>query len=307
MIDILMATYNGDKYLEEQLDSIFNQSFKDWHLIIADDCSNDRTVSILEKYKLMYPDKVTYYINKLPSGSAKNNFYQLMDKSKSEYVMFADQDDVWLNNKIMLTMELMHKAEDVNGKETPLLVHTDLCVVDQNLNIIDKSIFTMQKMDCKRDKLNNLLVSNIVTGCTMMVNRSLMCLLEEKPQNSVMHDMWLGLVASAFGKIYFVDEATILYRQHGNNSNGVKNFASLKFLMSGLQKTSLIHEGLISQYNQAFDFLKIYKNKLNIKQIRMLAIFSDFPNMNFFEKIIILNRYNLYKTGLVRILTQLLF
>lgn len=307
MIDILMATYNGEKYLEEQLESIVNQSYDDWKLIIGDDCSTDRTVAILTKYQQMYPNKIFFHVNVTPSGSAQNNFFQLIDYVNNDYVMFADQDDIWLKDKIKLTFNMMRKAEFENGNRTPLLVHTDLCVVDQDLSVINNSIFAMQNMDYKRDKLNNLLVSNIVTGCTVMINKALLDLLNVKPQKSVMHDMWLGLVAAAFGKIYFINKATILYRQHGRNTNGVKNFNSVKFLFTNAFNHKCIHENLLKQYNQANEFMKIFISKLSDNQVKMLEDFSCLSNKNLVSKLIIINRYNLYKKGFIRIISQLLW
>lgn len=103
MIDILMATYNGEKYLRPQLDSILRQSNTDWRLIIRDDCSTDNTVQIIREYQQQYPDKFILVQADAPSGSAQNNFFQLIkywqQHGTADYVMFADQDDVWLQKK----------------------------------------------------------------------------------------------------------------------------------------------------------------------------------------------------------------
>ena len=108
MIDILMATYNGETYLREQIDSILRQSNTDWRLIIRDDCSTDSTVRIIQEYQAQYPDKFVLIQADTPSGSAQNNFFQLIrywqQHGGAEYVMFADQDDVWLRNKIQITL-----------------------------------------------------------------------------------------------------------------------------------------------------------------------------------------------------------
>ena len=229
MIDILMATYNGERYIEQQLESIINQSETNWRLLVRDDCSQDKTRQIIQKYQIKYPEKIILVPSTEPSGSAMNNFFQLLDYAENEYIMFADQDDVWKPDKITLTLNEMHKMETQYGKETPLLVHTDLCVVDEKLNTINPSIFTMQAMDYRRDKLNNLLATNIVTGCTMLFNQALLKLLAEKPETAVMHDMWIALVAAAFGKIGFVNKATMLYRQHGMNVNGIKDVRSFNY------------------------------------------------------------------------------
>ncbi len=306
MIDILMATYNGERYLAQQIESILGQSFTEWRLIIRDDCSCDNTLSILKKYQLKYPSKITIIPSQHPSGSAMNNFFKLLEHTNSEYVMFSDQDDVWNNDKIEITLTKMKEMEQQYGKNTPLLVHTDLCVVDDNLNVINPSLFAMQDMDYKRDKLNNLLATNIVTGCTMMMNIALIKLLSEKPRVAVMHDMWIALVAAAFGKIGFVNETTVLYRQHGKNANGAKNVNSFYYMKNKLIHLNCVRDFLILQYKQAKEFLRIYHKLLSQEQFSLLLTYSEFANKNWFEKTYALFKYKLNKKGIIRVLGQIL-
>ena len=310
MIDILMATYNGEKYLREQLDSILRQSNTDWRLIIRDDCSNDSTVQIIQEYQAQYPDKLVLIQADTPSGSAQNNFFQLIkywqQHCDTQYIMFADQDDVWLQNKVQTTLAEMQQLEQQRGREIPLLVHTDLIVVDAELNVINPSMFAMQNMDAKRDKLNNILVQNIVTGCTMMVNKLLLDMVTEIPKRAVMHDMWLALIASAFGHICFVEEVTILYRQHDSNANGAQDVKSMKYFFWKLTSADEIHKGLVRQYRQAEEFLKIYQEQLDINQKYMLSAYSMMDEKNILEKFAVLNNNQLYKKGFIRILGQLL-
>jgi len=233
MIEILMATYNGEKYLRPQINSILRQSFTDWRLIIRDDCSTDGTVAIIQEYQEQYPDKIVFLQADVPSGSAQNNFFQLIKYWQhhgiADYIMFSDQDDVWLPSKVQSSLDKIQQMEQQYGKEIPLLLHTDLTVVGIDLKIINPSLFAMQNMDAMRNKLNNILVQNIVTGCTMMVNKSLLDMVRKIPQHAVMHDMWLALIASTFGQIGFIDESTVLYRQHASNTVGAMNVKTLKF------------------------------------------------------------------------------
>lgn len=219
MVTILLATYNGERYLEEQIESILQQTCTDWKLIIQDDCSSDGTAVIALKYVKRNPDKIRFVKREFPSGYAKNNFFSMLKLAKSDYVMTCDQDDVWLPTKVQVSMSEMHRLEAEQGCNRPLLVHTDLKVVDYNLSIIAESMFKRQNLDNRRDKLNNLLVQNIVTGCTTMVNRALLDMVYETPKEAVMHDRWFALIACAFGKIGFVDQSTVLYRQHGSNAD----------------------------------------------------------------------------------------
>ena len=305
MIDILLATYNGEKFIEQQLETIINQSYTDWKLIVRDDCSSDQTTFILQKYQQRYPDSIIIIPSIQPSGSAMNNFFMLLDYADSEYIMFSDQDDVWKRDKISVTFAKMKELEDQYGSSTPLLVHTDLCVVDESLKTINPSLFQMQDMDYKRDKLNNLLVTNIVTGCTMLFNRALLKLLVPKPKVAVMHDMWIAMVAAAFGKIGFVNEATILYRQHGKNENGAKDINSFEYIKNKFMNLNYVREFLNLQYRQAEEFFRIYQGQLSHSQKSLLLAYSSCSKKNWLEKAFIILKYDLNKKGIVRLLGQL--
>ena len=307
MIDILMATYNGEKYIEEQLESIINQTYTNWRLIISDDCSSDRTVEILKCYQKKYSEKIIVYENGIPSGSAQNNFYQLLDYTTSKYVMFSDQDDVWKPDKIALTYDKMRQMQKEYGRDIPLLVHTDLCVVDDKLETINRSLFSMQQMDYTRDKLNNLLIENVVTGCTVMVNRSLLDMVYQKPKYSIMHDMWLALIAASFGKIGFVNSSTIFYRQHAGNLVGAKEACGMKYILNNFFSRKKIHESLLAQYRQAYEFLQMYFTYIDKKKLCMLCEYAAIPDNNIFYKIVSLTKHKLLKKKNIKKIGQILF
>jgi hypothetical protein len=134
--------------------------------------------------------------------------------------MLCDHDDVWLPNKIALSLEHMRELEARYGPDTPLLVHTDLIVVGRDLEILAPSFFGYQRLDPSRNGLNALLMSNTVTGCATMVNRALYERARPIPDQAALHDHWLALVAAATGRIECLAEGTILYRQHGGNTVG---------------------------------------------------------------------------------------
>ena len=135
MIDILMATYNGEKYIEEQIISILKQSVCDWNLIIQDDCSNDKTVDIIKKYAERYPDKIKYYLRKHQSGSAYKNFFSMIKYSNAEYVMFADQDDVWKEDKIEKQVSFLEEHPTYG------ICFTWVDIIDENNNLSNNVIF----------------------------------------------------------------------------------------------------------------------------------------------------------------------
>ena len=238
-IDILMATYNGEKYLEEQIDSILGQTYKNIRLIISDDCSTDNTKNILKKYQ--EKENIEIYYQKENLGYVKN-FEFLLQKVDNEIYMLSDQDDVWMSNKVEDTLK---KLEEDNAD----LVFTDLEIVDENLNTIDKSF--NRKMD-KFRKIEKTLgkksfeyLYNNITGCTIMSKKEWINEIIPIPKNSkyVIHDSWIGLIISLKGKISYLDKPTIKYRQHGDNQVGTertshkyKKFSQIRELFINVKK-----------------------------------------------------------------------
>lgn len=252
-VDIVLATYNGARFLADQLASIERQSEADWRLIVRDDGSSDGTREILRSFRdRIGADKVA--IVEEPAGNlgAPATFSLLALRSSAPYVMFCDQDDVWLPEKVAVTLAAMVDAERQFGGDTPLLVHTDLRVVDESLNTIGDSFWRFQHLDPRRDRLNRLLVSNVVTGCAAMINRPLVEAALPVPPEAMMHDWWIALVASLDGQIVFVEQPTILYRQHAGNSIGAQRWG-LRFVLGRLKRlrdrnrTRTMMERLFSQ------------------------------------------------------------
>ena len=226
MIAILLSTYNGAPYLEDFLISLEKQTYQNWDLMVRDDGSSDDTLVILQKFSDNI-NKVSILKDRQNLG-AKKSFSTLVNVAlqspeQYEYIMFADQDDIWLPDKIEKTYLKMKEFER-SRPSLPLLVHSDVSVVDEKLNVLASSFWSYQHIEPTRDKLNHLLLHNIVTGCTVMVNRALAENVKTIPNEAIMHDWWMAMVASAFGKIGYIDEPLILYRQHGSNDTGAKNY-----------------------------------------------------------------------------------
>lgn len=226
LIDILMATYNGEQYIREQIESIQCQSFTAWRLLISDDCSSDNTPNIIQKFAEQ--DSRIYIVSDgIRHGSAKANFMSLMAKSKAPYVMFCDQDDVWLPTKIEKTYIRMRELEKSSDKNIPLLVFTDMKVVREDLSVISNSFVKFSNINPHRTKFPQLIAQSVGAGCTMMVNRIVVdyALKAKTNDGMIMHDWWISLIASAFGKIAYINESTSLYRQHGDNTVGAKRYS----------------------------------------------------------------------------------
>ncbi|CAJ1222956.1 putative protein [Lactococcus lactis] len=265
-INILLSTYNGEKYLSEQLDSILTQTYQDWRLLIRDDGSEDGTRLLIKKYQ--QKDKRIEFINENSSENIGfiSSFFRLLKFSEADYYFFCDQDDIWLPNKIELTI---NRAFNDNQNE-PMLYFTSLTVVRSDLQEIGK-----REIDSKRLKLTDELLGNQVTGGVMMVNRRLASLWESMDSCVISHDWYLALLASATGQIVYIEQSTELYRQHENNvigeqithsvndnlkslkNNGISNVLSKQW--EYIKKTQL-------QASKLFQIEEIDKNKIQIIQ-----------------------------------------
>ncbi len=228
---ILMATYNGAAYLPAQLESILSQTHG-WQLLVRDDGSRDRTVELLRaRAAAGAPLTLVDDGNDSPVHlGARDNFARLLQKAAelgAEYCALSDQDDVWLAGK--LSRQLTHmKALEKKFPAIPILLHADLEVVNRNLERLHPSFMVCQGIRHeKREPLRVLLCQNFVTGSTVMINRSLLQLALPIPGEALMHDWWLALCAAAFGRLEFLDQPLVKYRQHHQNEIGVKNFRRL--------------------------------------------------------------------------------
>ena len=255
-IYILMATYNGEKYLKEQIDSLFSQTYQNWKLIIHDDNSKDKTVKIIKDYQGKYADKIKLLEDNISTGGAKENFTYLLNNidKQYDYIMFCDQDDIWLENKIEITLNKMLEVEKDNSGKA-VLIHTDLKVVDEELNIISNSMFRYQKLNLYNVKdITKISLENIITGCTMMLNKQLAAINKKIPQEAIMHDWWIAIITlKENGIIEFVNYPTILYRQHAFNTIGSKKVNFLYYLSKLLKINEQIknYKSIYSQYVHA--------------------------------------------------------
>jgi len=229
-IAILLATYNSADYLEAQLDSLLNQTVEDWTLFISDDGSEDRTIGIIDKYVNTYPGKIFRLNLNSKNMGASLNFQSLWEHIDSAYYMFCDHDDYWLPYKIKHTLYKMKIMEE-QYPDQGIVVHTDLVVVDEHLRVIHPSFYSYLRTDpVKFGTFNYLGVANCVTGCTMMLNAAVKQIVPPIPDRSIWHDWWLALNVAKKGKIAYLAEQTILYRQHKNNVVGARK-VGIKYLL----------------------------------------------------------------------------
>jgi len=298
-VTIIMATYNGEKYLEEQIESILSSTYREFKLYIVDDGSKDSTMEILNLYKMRYPDIIHISRNETNMGVTLN-FLNAIIKTTSEYIMLCDQDDVWKKDKIARTMKRMKQMEVQFGKDMPVAVFTDAYVTDSRLNIIHESFFRSGRLNPGLTDLPHMLMENKLIGCTVMINGAVRKILQSKPlpKHARYHDGWLGLIAASFGKISFIPEPTLFYRQHEGNVVGNRGFyAYIIDRISNLRKQK---EALTALQAQAREFADLYRDYFDGRKLDLIMRFSNLSKESFIKRRLLILRYGYLKSGIIR-------
>ncbi len=308
-VTILLATYNGEKFVEEQIDSILKQTYTNWELFIHDDGSNDNTVKILENLSKKYQDKIFLIKDDVKFGNPKDNFIHILNKiplQKFDYFMFCDQDDAWLPEKVEKSVKKITNLEKEHSTDIPILVHTDLKVADKDLNIISESLWKSQKLDPGKKSINYLLVQNNITGCTMIFNKKLAKMSLKIGKKAIMHDWWMTLIASSFGKIDFIPEQLILYRQHGKNDTGAK-IVNLNYSLKKAARKEEIISSLRKTFLQSQGFYNLFKKSLPPNIRKIVKAYTKIPYMNYPIKIKTLLKYKFLKQNFSRNIGLLIY
>ncbi|TCD46517.1 glycosyltransferase family 2 protein [Streptococcus sp. X16XC17] len=218
-VNIVLSTYNGEQFLAEQIKSIQEQTFTDWNLLIRDDGSTDATHEIIRRF-VNEDDRIRWINEKTVENlGVIKSFYALIKYEEADVYFFSDQDDIWLSEKIQLALD----EADLYLDEEPLMIYTDLKVVDQDLQVLSESMIRTQS-DHANTELVQELTENTVTGGVAMINYALAQLWNET-DDILMHDWYLALLATAFGKLVYIDVPTELYRQHDNNVLGARTWS----------------------------------------------------------------------------------
>lgn len=304
-VEILLATYNGEKYVAEQIDSLRAQSYENWTLSINDDGSSDSTTTIVESIA-SNEQRITLKSLSNHRHGAAGNFLALLADSSAPYIMFCDQDDVWNPNKITIEMNAMKEAEALYGSDYPLLIFTDSSVTDKDLNIINPSLVSTApfKPDCIT--LAQLMVGNVAQGCSMLLNRPLVkkMLTYQFPNIFIMHDYWAIVLASIFGKVKFLPLPTLKYRQHESNVWGAsKRTLTAKDGIAHVLKDPAILKGWFSRLShdekafvaKAQKILELFSAQLNDEDLIMVERISRFEEMSRAEKYSLIRDYELIR------------
>lgn len=237
-IAILLASYNGESFLIEQLDSIIHQTYKDWTLYIHDDGSSDSTIQIIRDYQKR-DNRIVLCTDEKKHLGPGLGFMSLLEDIDSELYMFCDQDDVWVDNKIEVSYNSYLSI--INHDNIPVVVHSDVSVVDKNLNIIAESYW--KAINLNPDMINSFeyfCICVYTNGNTMLFNRKAKNLCFPLFDGPIMHDRYVSAkVLKAKGIVHAIHKPLVLYRQHGTNvcgfevgksrsiSERIKNFKSI--------------------------------------------------------------------------------
>lgn len=269
MIDVLLATYRPNPaWLAAQLDSIRAQTGVETNLVVREDAAGE---------------------------GAAANFSALLAASQAPYVALADQDDVWLPEKLAKLLAKLRELEALYGADTPLLAFCDSTLTDAALHPMPQTFIARQRVDVAAGlAFPRLLMQNFIAGHAMLFNAALRVRAGAVPPGAVLHDNWLALVAAAFGRIGFVDEPLVLYRQHAANALGAA---------APSRSADEFRRRLAANVAQAAAFVARFGDAAPAAA-RALA---DFPGRNWFSRRVALGRYGLRKHGFKRNLALCLF
>lgn len=287
-VAIIMSCFNGEKYLRPQLESIRNQSFTDWSLYIRDDGSTDNTKSIINEYVDL--DKRIKVLNDGQGNvGVKKSFFILLQNVNADFYMFSDQDDIWKNDKVAVTLNGIKDHDCLK----PVLVHTNLTTIDENKVTINRLFYKNSK---SMDKTNVLLSSNSVTGCTMMINRKLRDLVKsDDVKKMVMHDWWLALCASTTGGVYYINDSTMFYRQHNNNQVGTDTTFMQKITRLFSYEEEISRQKMAIE--QASSCIEKHGDMMASDKREVLQKFVELPKNSFMKKLFVLKKYAFKKNS----------
>lgn len=300
-IQIALATFNSAPFLRELLDSLLSQTFPDFTILVSDDGSTDGTQALIAEYQERHPG----WIETLPGpspGGPMQNFSRLMGAASADYLFFCDHDDVWLPDKVAVTLRHMQALEALHGRTMPLLIHTDLIVVGPSLAIWSPSMARDRYAVDEMNGLGALLVTNNVAGCTTMANRALYRRAWPVPEAAAMHDAWLALMAAALGRIHYINRSTILYRQHRGNFLGAPPRGGMWFIRRVVQTLFRGRQGHVLERlsDQAEALLVRCAADMSPAQREATAALASLWSANRWKRVRLLRRAGVRRRGPIR-------
>ncbi len=284
MIDILLATHNGERYLGDFIASLARQSYRDFQLIAIDDASSDGSAGKLRGLCAEYRVRLGNLEESAAHRGIVDAYDALVQSSRSQYLCFADQDDTWHPEKLERMLKRMRENEARHGGDVPLLIHSDLRVCDRNLFPVHESFVHYQRLSPENCALNRILVQNSVTGCAAMFNRALADLIAGFPAEAIFHDWFTAITAAAFGVIDYIPEPLVQYRQHGGNHLGAVRYGWNYFRRSAGGGRESLHGQLVRTQRQAYGFYKKNEARLSPAQREIILGWADIDRKGFWKK-----------------------
>lgn len=276
-VEILMATYNGEKYLESQLYSIISQTQKDWTLLVHDDGSTDRTVEIIRTFQKR-DSRIVFLEDNIKCGGPGANFLHLLHRSSGEYVMFCDQDDIWFESKLAIHLKAIQQYEQ------PFAVYSNGYTYDGE--VIKTKNFVEFHRTCIQD---SIFLNGGIHGCCIMMNRKLVRIAQNNsPDYIYMHDHFITMLAVTFGTMNYIDKALMLYRQHDQNVTGNVNVSFISRLKTFIDAENPVLEKRHYQANASF--YQCFKNQMPVEDQTLFEAYLSFPKASKFQRLAIVLR-----------------
>jgi glycosyltransferase involved in cell wall biosynthesis len=281
--DVILAVWNGARYLPAMLDSLLSQTTRDFNVLARDDGSRDGSLEILETYKPRFDGRLRVIAGE-PSGSATANFAILMRETKADYVLFADQDDVWKPEKVELSLRSLKEAEAKYGRSTPIYFATDITVVNEDLQVISASYWKWKRLrPSMMSSLSQSLICVPIQGMASGINRALLDLANPVAEKAISHDWWTQLIAAAMGKVICDPTSTALYRVHGGNASIPKQVGVVPYLKLGLD-ASFLRRGLGRRIEQANALADALGGRMPPDQMKIIRRFTKLQSQGFVRR-----------------------
>lgn len=310
-VDILMATYQGESWVDVQIATIVAQDSDDWHLLIRDDGSTDRTREIIRWWRDRFPGKITILDEHNPQNLGLcGNFSALMGASSAPFAMFSSWDDVWYRDKISSALKAMRALEAKHGAEIPILFHTDLRMVDLNLHELQPRVLRyFGFVPSRRCVVSRFCLENTVLGCALVINRALLEMCNPIPGEVRSEDWWFALVAAGFGVIEASPEVSLDWRRHGVNDSALV-LPLWKSILSAAKSPGIYRCTLLSKIEdnrktiQAF--LERFGDRLSERDRNAAVAFLSLSGLGFWGRRRALLKNRIFYSSWIRTLGLLL-
>ncbi len=307
-IAVLLAAYNGARYLPEQLVSLRTQDDPLFHVLMQDDGSHDDTMMTL--LQLCAADGRFQMGAEQGKGyGAVGNFWSLLNQCQAPYIALCDQDDRWHTDRLSRCRQAMERAEKQYGEETPLLVHSDCSLIGAEGQPLHASFFDHQGWDRSATGFRRLLVQNNVTGCTILMNAALkdLAIRYGDFEKMVMHDWFLALTAAAFGHVIMVDAPLVDYRQHGDNVQGASRQGQIQRGVKALSKWQKGKARIQLTYDHAKNFAEMYGAILPEQDRKDIAAYLATQKMKKLQRVTTVQRQGFTMQSIVTRAGQIVF